>query len=138
MNIFDVMEENGIGDSIEEYSDETLLKNFADIEDFTDEEKLITEKETTGIYLSGHPLNKYIDFIKSKSNVKSVDLVLVIEEDVLGRGHKHTKIWLFSPSYFCQSKFKSVSGAHPSNRTSNNICMRLLILLLLERGSHQD
>lgn len=75
MNIFDVMEENGIGDGIEEYSDETLLKNFADIEDFTDEEKLITEKETTGIYLSGHPLNKYIDFIKSKSNVKSVDLV---------------------------------------------------------------
>ena len=75
MNIFDVMEENGLHDGTNELSDEKFLKDYLDIEDFTDDEKLITEKETTGIYLSGHPLKNYIDIINKNITVKSTDLV---------------------------------------------------------------
>ena len=75
MNIFDIFEENGIDDVKNKFTDDELLNEYADIEDFTDEEKLATEKETTGIYLSGHPLNKYIDYIKDYTNVKSTDAI---------------------------------------------------------------
>ena len=75
MNIFDVLEENGVNDFKNKLTDEEILNEYSDIEDFTEEEKLATEKETTGIYLSGHPLNKYIDFIKENVNIKSTDAI---------------------------------------------------------------
>ena len=75
MSIFDIMEENGINTDINISSDETLLKDFDDIEDFTDEEKLFTEKNYTGIYLSGHPMKKYIQFIEKNVNAKSTNFI---------------------------------------------------------------
>ena len=82
MNIFDVMAENGLSDNNENYSDEELLKEYKDIEDFSDEEKLAIEKDTTGIYLSGHPLNKYIDFMKTHGNVNSSNLIKDMEGSI--------------------------------------------------------
>lgn len=75
MSIFDIMEENGIEGHSNNYNDEDLLNEYKDVPDFTEEERLITEKETTGIYISGHPLNKYFDFIKANASVKSTDLI---------------------------------------------------------------
>ena len=75
ISIFDFMEEKGIDAGINITSDEEFLKDYRDIQDFTDEQKLFTEKDYTGIYLSGHPLKKYISFIDKFVNVKSVDLV---------------------------------------------------------------
>lgn len=72
MNIFDVMEQNGINENTNDYNDLYLLKEYSDIPDFREEERLITEKETTGIYISGQPLNKYFDFIKKYAIVKLV------------------------------------------------------------------
>lgn len=75
MTIFEVMEQNGINMNTDAKSDESLLTEYADVKDFTDEEKLITEKEYTGIYLSGHPLGKYMDIINKRVTAKSVDFV---------------------------------------------------------------
>ena len=75
MSIFDIFEQNGIDTGISEENDEELLKEYADIRDFTDEEKLITERDYTGIYLSGHPLKKYITFINENVSVKSTNLI---------------------------------------------------------------
>lgn len=44
------------------------------------------------------------------------------------RAHAYQDLVAFTKFFFfCQSKFKSGSGAHPSNRTSNNIRMRLKV-----------
>lgn len=75
MTIFDVMKQNGISEMTYEASDDDLLKEYADVKDFTDTEKLLTEKEYTGIYLSGHPLTKYVDYINKYVNVTSSDLI---------------------------------------------------------------
>ena len=74
ISIFDLMEEQGI-DTGNNESDEEMLKDYDNIEDFSDEEKLITEKEYTGIYLSGHPLQKYISFIEKNVNAKSTNFI---------------------------------------------------------------
>lgn len=75
INIFELLEERGIDSGINISSDEELLKDYKDIEDFSDEQKLFTEKEYTGIYLSGHPLRKYIGFIDKYVNAKSTSFI---------------------------------------------------------------
>ena len=75
MNIFELLEERGIDSGINITSDEELLKDYSDIDDFSDEQKLFTEKEYTGIYLSGHPLKKYISFIDKYVNAKSTSFI---------------------------------------------------------------
>ena len=75
MNIFDVMEENGIENENVKFSDDEFLKDYVDINDFSDNQKLITEKEITGTYLSGHPLQKYSDYINKYIKVKSSDVI---------------------------------------------------------------
>lgn len=75
MNIFELLEERGIDSGINITSDEELLKDYSDIADFSDEQKLFTEKEYTGIYLSGHPLKKYISFIDKYVNAKSTSFI---------------------------------------------------------------
>lgn len=81
INIFELLEEKGIDSGINITSDEELLKDYKDIEDFSDEQKLFTEKEYTGIYLSGHPLKKYISFIDKYVNAKSSSLIKDDEGD---------------------------------------------------------
>ena len=71
------------GDVALETSDEDLLREYADIKDYSEEDKLLTEKEYTGIYLSGHPLSRYVDFINKYVNVKSIDFVKEVEEGLL-------------------------------------------------------
>ena len=75
ISIFELLEEKGIDTGINITSDEELLKDYKDIEDFSDEQKLFTEKEYTGIYLSGHPLKKYIAFIDKYVNAKSTSFI---------------------------------------------------------------
>ena len=75
ISIFELLEEKGIDTGINITSDEELLKDYKDIEDFSDEQKLFTEKEYTGIYLSGHPLKKYISFIDKYVNAKSTSFI---------------------------------------------------------------
>lgn len=46
-----------------------------DVEEFTKAELLQMEKEMTGLYLSGHPLDKYQSFIDSSRFAKTIDLI---------------------------------------------------------------
>ena len=44
MSIFDILEENGIESNFAKKSDLDILEEYSDIKDFTDKEKLLTEK----------------------------------------------------------------------------------------------
>lgn len=75
ISIFDLMEEKGIDTGMNNTSDEELLKDYSDVPDFSDEQKLFTEKEYTGIYLSGHPMKKYISLIDKYVNAKATNFI---------------------------------------------------------------
>ncbi len=73
-SIFDLLNESEGKEPNYAEDDKNLLMEFSDVKDFTNEQKLITEKEYTGIYLSGHPLSEFVDGINKYVNTKSTDL----------------------------------------------------------------
>lgn len=75
ISLFDIMESSGIEINENKNDDNKFLSDYIDIEDFTNIEKASTEKEYTGLYLSGHPLNSYKDLINKLTNIKSNDLL---------------------------------------------------------------
>lgn len=49
--------------------------HYPDVEEFSKEDLLAKEKEMLGIYISGHPLDEYLDVIDKRVNAKSTDFV---------------------------------------------------------------
>ena len=60
-SLFDMLPENG--NSQDEYD------GYPDLEELPKNELLAFEKEVSGVYISGHPLEQYTDFIKKFVNV---------------------------------------------------------------------
>ena len=83
LSIFDVLENNGLDVNDNIQNDENLLKEYIDVEDFSDFEKLITERDYTGIYISGHPLKKYFEFINKNVNCKSTDFIKDDDDNII-------------------------------------------------------
>lgn len=81
ITIFEYLENTENIDNSLISSDEELINEYSEIADFTEKEKLLTEKEYTGIYLSGHPLTKYKNFINRYVNLRSVDLYVDEENE---------------------------------------------------------
>ena len=73
MSLFDLMESNGIVVDENKYDDNKFIEDYQNIDDFSTIEKASEEKEYTGLYISGHPLNNYKDFINENVNYKSTD-----------------------------------------------------------------
>ncbi len=46
---------------------------YPNVDEYSDEEKLAKEKEFLGIYISGHPLDEYMDIIDNKVTARSID-----------------------------------------------------------------
>ena len=74
MSLFDLADET-------EKSDYQI--SYPDIGEYTKEMKLAFEKEVLGIYLSGHPLDEYMDLWKKRANATASDFV---REDVQEEG----------------------------------------------------
>lgn len=64
-NLFSV----GISDSVEDYK-----VVYPNVKEFTKKELYEMEKETTGIYITGHPLEEYMDQIKKINTYSIADL----------------------------------------------------------------
>ena len=67
MSLFDFADE----------SEKTYFQiTFPDVEEFTKEDILAGEKETLGIYISGHPLEAYVNAMKNNTNASAVDFMV--------------------------------------------------------------
>lgn len=53
--------------------------NYPVLSEFSEKELLSLEKEMLGLYISGHPLDKYRDIIEKRSNISSHDVSLYVE-----------------------------------------------------------
>ncbi len=54
-------------------SETSIEDRLPDVGEFSEEQLLANEKEVLGLYISGHPLEKYEDYIKSKVTHRSFD-----------------------------------------------------------------
>jgi DNA polymerase-3 subunit alpha len=75
----------------------TLTKEFKEIEikypdikEFDKKYKLAMEKEMTGLYLTGHPLEDYEEALKNKTSAKTIDIMddTSIDEDLIDEAAK--------------------------------------------------
>ncbi|MGN0435807.1 MAG: DNA polymerase III subunit alpha [Wujia sp.] len=62
-------------DFLGEDAKEDFKVQYPDVEEFSKEELLEKEKEMLGIYVSGHPLDEYMDIINKRVNVSSLDFM---------------------------------------------------------------
>lgn len=62
----------GFFDISDDFGDKFTLP---DVSEFTKAELLQMEKEMTGLYLSGHPMDKFEDYIKRANCAKSIDVL---------------------------------------------------------------
>lgn len=66
----------------EEKSD--FAVKYPDVEEYKKDELLAKEKEMLGVYLSGHPMDDYMDIIEKSVNVKSSDFSIEDEDEGFG------------------------------------------------------
>lgn len=62
-------------DFVSEEDQNTMKMKLPDIGEFDDETKLLMEKEVLGIYITGHPLESYIDLWKKNTTKTSSDFI---------------------------------------------------------------
>ena len=53
-----------------------------DVDEFPKTELLKMEKEMTGLYLSGHPMDKYADICRASGYINTIDLIEASNEDI--------------------------------------------------------
>ena len=70
---------------------ESMKYRFTELKEFDERELLSMEKEMLGIYISGHPLAKYIDQIKKISTINTLEMLKIKEENDLSQDGKQVK-----------------------------------------------
>ena len=73
VSMFDLMEDNQENIEKQKYS-------FIEKEEMETRELLALEKEMLGVYISGHPLDKYRKQIEKNSNISTINLMKINEE----------------------------------------------------------
>ena len=63
-------------DFLGEEEKEDFEVRMPDVEDYKKEEKLAFEKQVLGVYVSGHPLEDYVDLIRKQADATSMDFQL--------------------------------------------------------------
>lgn len=66
---------------------------YPNIKEFDKKYLLAMEKEITGLYLSGNPLEEYEKVLKNATSIRSIDITQdeTLEEDILDEGAKHVQ-----------------------------------------------
>ncbi len=80
MSLFEMFDDD------EDSSSVNIAFAFPEMVELQPEKLLAYEKEVTGVYISGHPLEKYKEFVAKNTNVKSKDLMLSEEDGGEGAG----------------------------------------------------
>ncbi len=73
LNMFDLFPSEEEGQTVE----------FKDIDEWVDDEKLRREKESLGFYITGHPLDKFVDVIKQLATTTTQGLAAIKDKSVV-------------------------------------------------------
>lgn len=75
----------------QEENKEDLKYHFVNVEEFDEKELLSMEKEMLGIYISGHPLEKYKESINAISTINTIEMLKIREENNLTKDGEQVK-----------------------------------------------
>ena len=95
------------------------LRHLPDVEEYTPREKMIMEKETTGLYLSGHPMDDYREAVRAIGAVP----IGAIKADFSQDG---------GPTRFADNQYVTVAGVVQSARTRTTKSNTLMSYIVLE------
>ena len=70
---------------------EELKYTFKNVPEYTEKEILSMEKEMLGIYISGHPLDKLRETIKKATNIDTMQMLKIKEENKMSQDGKQVK-----------------------------------------------
>lgn len=76
---------------LEEEKLDNIKYNFIEMPEYNDKELLSMEKEMLGIYISGHPLSKLRNEIEAKTNINTMQMLEMQEENNLQRDGQMVK-----------------------------------------------
>ncbi len=62
--------------------------HIVEVEDWEDEQRLFNEKETLGLYLTGHPIDKYEDELRHFTDCTLADVASIAPMDTGGNGYR--------------------------------------------------
>lgn len=68
-------------DFLEPEAQKDFMVKYPDIPEMSKEELLAREKEMLGVYISGHPLDDYMDIIEKRVDIKSTDFAIEDRSD---------------------------------------------------------
>lgn len=70
---------------------EEIKYKFTVLEEYPEKEFLRLEKEMLGIYISGHPLEKLRDLIEKNTNINTLEIAKIQEENDMSKDGKNVK-----------------------------------------------
>lgn len=78
------------GGKKDDVTDQLLDVKYPDIKEFEKKYLLAMEKEMTGLYLSGHPLDEYVQTLNVETNTKISDIIVTesLEDELLDEDEK--------------------------------------------------
>lgn len=72
MSLFDIMGDDFVA---------STRVPYPNVEEYPDTEKLSLEKSVLGVYISGHPLGKYVELLQKNCTAQSIDFAVDVEDD---------------------------------------------------------
>ncbi|MGN1327479.1 MAG: OB-fold nucleic acid binding domain-containing protein, partial [Clostridia bacterium] len=105
---------------------EKLKYNYTTLKEYTDQELLSMEKEMLGIYISGHPLEKYREIIEKQANINTLQIrdaqeVSTMETEEITPDKLSSKVQTLQDGQFV--KFAGIITSVKKKYTKNNKIM---------------
>ena len=129
VSMFD-MTESSTNDT-QESNMEKLKYKYTTLKEYTDQELLSMEKEMLGIYISGHPLEKYREQIEKQANINTLQIrdakeISELEGDNINPENLSNKVQILKDGQFV--KYAGIITSVKKKYTKNNKIMAFVTI----------
>ena len=129
VSMFD-MTESSTNDT-QESNMEKLKYKYTTLKEYTDQELLSMEKEMLGIYISGHPLEKYREQIEKQANINTLQIreaqeISELEGDNINSENLPNKVQILKDGQFV--KYAGIITSVKKKYTKNNKIMAFVTI----------
>ena len=129
VSMFDMTESSA--NDTQESNMEKLKYKYTTLKEYTDQELLSMEKEMLGIYISGHPLEKYREQIEKQANINTLQIrdakeISELEGDNINPENLSNKVQILKDGQFV--KYAGIITSVKKKYTKNNKIMAFVTI----------
>ena len=129
VSMFDMTESSA--NDTQESNMEKLKYKYTTLKEYTDQELLSMEKEMLGIYISGHPLEKYREQIEKQTNINTLQIrdakeISELEGDNINPENLSNKVQILKDGQFV--KYAGIITSVKKKYTKNNKIMAFVTI----------